>query len=316
MPLRHLITDADTLVALSMLYFGTEDRVNDIIDYNNLSYPFISTENADKYAVYAHGYVYVKRDNTKSDVIVKKNWTFSTKPSIISTASKTYIVTEDVRLPAGIADGYIPVRSIVPGLEGNTLEGTVSLLGKEFTKNFVNFSTVVNETPIIGGKAGKVLTTGEYLYIPSEDIDMSLSSTDAGYEQARYYYGEDFRLEDDDIVNSTTGDIATVGFSDNVYQAVVQRLKAERGDNPSDFNWGTDIPSLVGDGEIPIDVLPNRIEIDIYETLSYEDRIHSPEVVSIIIEPQWNTVYIDVDMKIVSLEEILQIRGLKIGGEA
>jgi len=316
MPVRHRLTDADTLSSLSVLYFGTEDRVNDIIDYNNIVYPYISTENADKYMVYAHGYVYVKRDNAKSDVTIKKHWTLTTKPSIISTVSKTYVVITDTLIPAGVTEAYLPIRSIIPGLQGNTLEGSVSVLGKDFTRNFVTFSTVTNPAPIAGGREGKILTTGDYIFIPSEEADLTLASTDAGYEQARYFYGEDFLLTDDDLTISSTGDIATVGFADNVYQAVIQRLKAERGDNPSDYTWGTNIPSMIGDGEIPIEVLPKRIEVELYDTLSYEDRIHSPDVVSVNIDPQGNTVYVDIDMSIVTLEEILQIRGLKIGGDS
>lgn len=314
MPIRHRLTDADTLVSLSLLYFGIEDRVMDIVDYNKLVHPYISTENKDKYMVYAHGYIYVERDVATQTLTIRKNWTFKTRPSIINAVSKTYKVVEDTVIPAGVSSAYIPVRSAIPGLQGNALEGTVSVLGEEFIKNFVSFKKVRNDEPIRGGTEGKVLTTGDYIYIPSEDADLTLDSTDAGYNQARYYYGEDFLLTDDDLTVSTTGDIATIGFGDNVIQAVIQRLKAERGDNPSDFNFGTDIPTLIGNAQIPKDILPKRIIIEILQTLEFEDRIHSPEVVDIRIVPQEQSVYIDLDMKIISLEEVLQIRGLRIGG--
>lgn len=316
MAIRHMLTDADTLVSLAVLYFGDELRTNDIIDYNRLVYPYISTEDSDKYLVYAHGYVYVSRVNTTSEVVIKKNWTMKTKPSIINAVSKTYIVVEDTVIPAGTAGGYIPVRSVVPGLQGNTLNGTVTMLGVEFTRNFVSFDVVRNDEPIHGGTEGQVLTTGDYIYVPSEDTDSQVDSSEAGYNQARYYYGEDFKLVDDDLSTSSTGDLDTVGFADNVRQSVVQRLQAERGDNPSDYNFGTDIPSFIGNGKIPIEALPKRISIEIYQTLSFEDRVYAPNVVNIDVNQAEGTVRIDVDMRIVSLEQVLQIRGLVIGGTA
>jgi phage baseplate assembly protein W len=285
----------------------------DIIEYNSLVSPYISTEDEDRFLTYAQGYMYVKRENAQSDVTVKKGWKLHTKPSILNAVVKTYVTTQDVTIPAGTSEAYLHVRSMVPGLQGNTLNNAVQVLGDDFARHFVHFSVVTNPSPIRGGIEGKVLTTGDYLFIPSEENDILLT-TDGGYNRAKYFYGEDIKLEQDDFVISLNGDLATVSFVDNVKQAVAQRLKAEKGDNPSDYNWGTNIPTIIGNGSIPAEALPKRLEIEILEALSYEDRIHEPTIKNIHIQPSEGSVRIDVAMKVVSLEEVIELIGLQIGG--
>lgn len=312
MPVRHRLTDADTLEALSLQYLGEETRVDDIINYNNLVYPYISTSTEDRYMTYAKGTVYVKRETAQSDIHVRKNWKLKTKPNIISSVSKTYVVIEDVTIPAGTLDSYIPVRAIVAGIQGNTVAESIQVLGDDFARNNVYFFEVKNLNSITGGTEGKVLTTGSYIFLPTEDADLRLDSTDAGMNQARYLYGEDLQLTDDDLTITVEGDLATVNFVAVVKQSVEQRLKAEKGDNPSDLSYGTDIPLIIGNGKIPKDTLPKRIEIEILQTLAYEDRIHSPVVLSVVVQEP--SVFIDVEMKVVTLEEVLELKGLEIGG--
>lgn len=201
-------------------------------------------------------------------------------------------------------------------MQGNTLDNTIQILGEDFASHSISFSKVYNPTPIRGGIEGRILTTGDYIFIPSEAQDLDNEVNDSGYNQAKYFYGEDLKLEADDFVISTLGDLLTVGFVDNIKQAVEQRLKAEKGDNPSDYNWGTNIPSLLANADIPYEVLPKRLELEIIETLAFEDRVYDIEVQQVDIRPSERLVEVSISMKIVSLDEIVELTGIQIGGNA
>lgn len=315
MPIRHQLSDVDTLDSLSYRYLGDENRRSEIISYNNLISPYISTDREDKYITYARGYLLAIRENTASALTVRKHWTVKSKPSIMSTAVKTYYVLEDVIFEEGQKEAYIPIRSYVSGIQGNTPDNTVVELGQEFFEADVALD-ITNPLPINGGLEGHVLCTGDYIYIPTEDEITDLDVTERIFtlDKAYYFYGSDIKLSSEDGFTFENGDLATVSYVKNVEQAVRERLRAEIGDNPHDYEWGTDLYQLIGDGTIPLDVLEKRIEIEIYQRLAYEDRVTNPNITNIVIDKANCSARIDIDMYVTQLSELLSVENIQIGG--
>ena len=304
--IKHQLTDVDTLASLAIRYLSDEGRAADIAAYNNLVHPYISTDWEDRYTTFAHGYVLLRRSMAAGAVTIKKNWRLHSKAGIISNVKKTFIVTEDTTLAAGQLEVYVPVRSLIGGVQGNTQAGAVGVLGEEFTRNALMFSTVANTEPITGGREGKVLTSGDFIYIPMDE-GASEGIQDAGYRQATYFYGSDIALEAGDVAYSGSGDIKAVSFYDNVIQAVQERLVSEEEDNPNAREFSTNIREFIGNADVPLEVLPQRLEVEILRALSNEDRLLEAKVETIVPVPSEGAVYIDLSVRILSTDEQIQL---------
>jgi len=194
MTIRHQVRDTDTVEYLADHYLGTADRWREIVEYNNLVFPYLSSNPDDRYKVHADGFVKVTRSSSvaSQSITLQKYWTVYTRKNIMSAAIKTYYLTNDVTLAAGQTEAYVFIRSVTPGVQGNTAAGTVTELGTDFGLNGISVS-IVNESPITGGTEGFVKTTGEYVFIPSADDTYLLNTYDAKfkYDKVRYFYGDD-----------------------------------------------------------------------------------------------------------------------------
>jgi hypothetical protein len=316
MPVRHQIKDTDTLEYLSNYYLGAPERWQEIADYNNLIYPYLSKDPEDKYKVYASGFVRVTRETARQPLTIKKNWTVQTKRSVLSATVKTFRIVNDVVIPAGDFEAYIQIRALLPGIQGNASEGTVTELGPDFASNDVSV-TIRNDVAIKGGNEGFVRVSGEYVYIPDDTESFLLSDYDTrfSYDHLRYFYGEDLKMEDDDLVLSVSnGDLATVGYTKNVEQAINRRFTSEPGDLLSDFSFGSNISGIIGDNGLPFEAKKRLIQLEILQVLSLEDRISEPVIESIVVVPQELSCYVTLSMKVVKMGTMLQMQNLVLGG--
>lgn len=315
MSIRHQIKNSDTVEYLADVYMGTPTRWREIVNYNNLVYPYISSDPVDRFKVYASGFVKVTRDIAAQPLTIQRHWTVSTRKNVMSSATKTYQVVEDVTLKVGEYEAFIFVRSVVPGLQGNTTEDSITVLGEDFARNQV-FVNITNENPIVGGKEGFVRVAGEYIHIPSEEDTMMLQDYGAefSYNEIRYFYGDDLKVVDDDLVADTSGDLGTVNFVDNVKQAINRRFTTERGDILTDFTFGQNISDIIGDGKLPMEAKERLVRLDIMECLKYEDRISDPEITRIEVVPHERSCYVDIKMNIVNLGTEVILNNVRIGG--
>lgn len=318
MPIRHQITDTDTVEYLALQYLGDVTKWRDIVDYNNLVYPYLSPNNDDKMKVFANGYVHVKRDVATQPISIRAGWTFKTGRNIMSTALKTFQVINDHTMAAGETDAYLYVRAIVPGVQGNVSSNTITELGQEFIDNGIAYLTVTNENPIVNGVEGFIRTTGEYIFIPTDEDITTLQQHGTGftYSEMEYFYGSDLRTDalNDLIFDDTSGDVQTINYTDNVAQAVNRRFTTEKGDMLSDFTFGNGIADIIADTKLPLDAKQRLIELDILEALNYEDRVQDPVVNSITIDQLNRCCYVDVTMTVVKLGGTITISNLQIGG--
>jgi hypothetical protein len=317
MAIRHQLTDTDTVEYLAMKYLGEPSKWRDIVDYNSLVYPYISDNPDDKLITYASGYVKVSRDVATQPITIKSGWTFYTQRNIMSSATKTYRVVNDVTLNAGDTYAYVLIRSIVAGVQGNTAQGLITKLGSEFTTNGLANLYVINEQPIVNGLEGFIRTTGEYVFIPSDEDSVILQQHGTGfsYSELQYFYGADLKMELDDLViDETAGDLELITYTDNVVQAVNRRLSSEKGDILSDFNFGNGISEIIGDTKLTMDSKKRLIKLSILDALNYEDRISDPVINSIIVDNANRACYIDLTVTVVKLGDTINFNTMKLGG--
>lgn len=281
MAVEHILTESDTLHSLAEQYLGDPNRWGEIVTYNGISAPYIVSTAEEKNNVFGNGFVRVQRTSSRARTI-PKGWTMTTQPSIIGGSVKTFRVTEDTLLPAGQVFGYIHVTCTVPGSYGNIPNNTVMELGKEFEQAGIRFATVTNEVAFTGGRDTHVLTIGDSLFIPTEDTQylapksLREMSELIGDEDLALYPEVGYQRATD---TDSYGDIATVKGLENIIQAVNDRLMTEVGDLPLHPTYGTNLPSLIGTAMKPY--TKKMVELEIYEALSYEDRIENVRITSL-----------------------------------
>lgn len=279
MPIEHIIRDYDTIYSLSQQYLGDPDRWYELVEYNKLDAPYIVRDRSEKSDNFGSGYVTVQRTNFTSPAVIKAGWTVKTKPYLVGGQVKTFVVTEDVYVPAGYPVFYIHVRCTVPGQYGNVSPGMVEIAGEEFIQNGIQIAGLINEEQFTGGSDSKVLATGDSIFIPGESEAVTPQDVAQMLEMLG---GEDLDLTTGFLEADGFGDMKTVKGVDNIIQAINDRLMTEVGELPLHPEYGMNIGDIIG--------LPNLeqsqklIEMEIYESLSYEDRVKNVEVLNVTVE--------------------------------
>jgi phage baseplate assembly protein W len=291
---EHILTDADSVQTLAALYYNDASRWKEIVDYNQLEYPYIiSTSTAELYA--ASGYVTLTRELALSDLTVFKGSSFGSKINAEG-IQKLYEVVEDTMIPTGQTSGYILVRSNVIGTYGNTIANSIRQVVDLKTNlgGFVGVVSVNNDNAFTNGSDARVKMTGQSLFIPL-DAATSANVADNSDTFINLFGGTDLKLGDDlDIVDDGFGDIGTSVGMDNIMQAVKHRLMTEAGTIVQHPDYGTRLASLIGQAQLPY--VNKLIEFNIYEALSFEDRVSSALVNSIeIVE---TSIYLDLTVEI------------------
>lgn len=316
MPIRHQVKDTDTVEYLAQTYFGDPTRWRDIVDYNNLVYPYLSPDNEDKLKVYANGYIHVTRSETSQAIAIQSGWTLLTRRNIMSSVVKTFVIENDVTMDIGTSEAYLLVRSIVPGIQGNVPQDSITELGDDFAQNSI-IVTVNNDNAIINGVEGVIRTTGDYIFIPSDEDIAPLQDHGAmfTYDEMDFFYGNDLAMSFDDLtIDENAGDLQTVGYIDNITQAINRRFTTERGDMLSDFTFGNRITEIIGDTALPLQARQSLIQVEIMEALNFEDRISDPVINSITMDTTSLSCYIDLTMTVVKLGTTITFDSMRLGG--
>lgn len=285
MAIEHILTAADTLYSLAEEHLNDPNRWREIADYNGLNAPYLVGSRAEAESRYGRGYLTVTRASFETELILPKGWTFQTKPYIIGGMVKTFVVTEQTVVPEGVATFHVHVRSTVGGTYGNVAAGSITEPGPEFREADIALVSVVNERTFEGGTDSRVLTVGDSIYIPTDDLGNTVPKDIR--EQLEYIGGEDFLLlpnigYERYIPSDGYGDYASVSGLDNIAQAVNDRLMTEKGDLPLHPEYGTNLALLVGTAHMPY--TDKLAEIEIYDALAYEDRIRDVQIVNLDIE--------------------------------
>lgn len=279
MPIEHILTQSDTLQSLAEVHMGDPLRWVELAEYNNLSEPYIVGTSEEKNNNFGRGYVTVHRSNYTTALSIPVGWTFRTRPAIIGGLVKTFTVTEATSIPPGHQVGYVHVRCTVPGTFGNVPPNTILEAGREFTEANVEFNTVTNDYAFTGGRDTQVLTIGDSIYIPTEDT--RYIEAHSLEKISELIGGEDLALAPGTGYARTFevdgyGDVRSVSGLENIKQAINDRLMTEKGELPLHPEYGTNLPQIIGSARLPY--TQKMVELEIYDALSYEDRIENVQV--------------------------------------
>lgn len=306
MAIEHTLTDADTIQGLAAKYGITWAK---IADYNGLEFPYTLTSDQAIETLYASGYLKVTRGLFSSALIVLKNSTFTTEVDAQGIV-KTYGVVEDTVIPAGAAVGYLYVRCINYGTFGNAIASAIVVAGKVNTNLGVygGFTEIRNEFPIDNGTDAKVLVTGQTIYIPAEtalgasEANMSIGTSDVLIAIG----GEDISLSaDGDMEDDGYGDIGTKVGVDNIAQSVNHRLMTRRGSLPKHTSYGSNLHTLIGKAYLPY--INKLVELDIVDTLNYDDRLGDITLNDISVTG--TSVYVDLTVTVVGTSTTINVKG-------
>lgn len=297
MIVQHVIQDTDTLQSIAQTYLNNPTRYFEIIDYNKLDYPYIVTDKNELEGFFASGYLRVNRASSINAVTLRAGSLFATNPTISESVVKTFIVVEDTVLPAGNPSPYVFVRSTVSGSAGNILSGAITQVVNVVTVGQLSIESITNETAFVSGRDVNVKVMGDVLFIPSETATTVLPNT----VRTLLDYIEDLGQIDFILGSSTDwvfevnngGDINAVSGLDNMIQAISSRLMTERGEYPLHPEYGTNIPTLIGQPNLPY--VRKLIELEILDALAYEDRIEEVNVSSVTVDG--TSVYAEVTFK-------------------
>jgi phage baseplate assembly protein W len=278
--IEHVLNDADTIQGLSVLY---NVPWQDIADYNNLEYPYTLTSREAYYTLYASGYLLVRRQATASPLTLYAGSLFMTDVDSQG-VQKIYELVEDTTLAAGAAEGYFYVRCRQPGTFGNTISGSI-VLGDVRTSTNVSLY-VTNPEPFTNGKDARVRLTGQTVYINTDQV-ITTTLEPLG--------GTDLMVSPDgDLMEDEAGDWATVTGLDNIKQAVSHRLVTRRGSLTQHPTYGSRLHELIGLAQAPY--IRKLVELDIHETLLYEDRIDGITVDNIVIQQTAYYIYLTINV--------------------
>ncbi|GGJ11504.1 contractile injection system sheath initiator [Paenibacillus hunanensis] len=271
--IEHTLNDADTIQGLSVLY---NVPWQDIADYNNLEYPYTMTSRQAYYELYAGGYVRISRVQTNSELVIAAGGQFQTETDAQG-IQKTYELIETATLTTGVAEGYFYVRSLVPGSYGNTIAGSIIVVGSIQTDSmYSNPITVTNPQPFTSGKDARVRLTGQVIYI---DI-ANQTSKQPSSSYIEELGGIDLvTMPDNDITYDGAGDWDVVTGSENIQQAANHRLTTRRGSITQHPTYGSRLHELIGIAQAPY--VQKLIELDVIETLMNDERIDTVTVNSI-----------------------------------
>ncbi|MGF6354080.1 phage baseplate assembly protein W [Paenibacillus sp. 4624] len=292
--IEHVLNDADTIQGLSVLYNVPWQQ---IADYNDLEYPYTMTSREAYYTLYADGYLLIRRQSAAQPLTLYAGSLFMT--DIDSQGiQKIYELVEDVTLAAGVAEGYLYVRSQLPGSFGNTIAGSIVLSGVVRSSAEPGSLSITNLKPFTNGKDAKVRLTGQIVYI---NIGTELATA----PNLEAFGGTDLKMTSDgDLSDDGTGDWGALTGIDNIKQAVSHRLVTRRGSLTQHPAYGSRLHELIGLAEAPY--IRQLVELDIHETLGDEDRIDGVTVDSVIV--QRTLMYISLTIGVAGRQENIGVQ--------
>lgn len=293
MIIEHRLIDSDTLESLAYQYLGDASRAKELAEFNNLDYPYIVKSKAEVEKYYATGYLKITRKFTDLLERIRTGWTFQTSVSPVSFVHKEYIVTQDVVFAPGVDTVHVPVRSLIIGSFGNVGAGEItSATEATLQATSIHFDTITNPISFTNGKDVRIKFTGDLIYIPAEDTQTEV--TQDIEKMLEYTGGEDIVLDFTEDIADNRGDIASVKGLENIKQAIKNRLSTEKGTLIYHPEYGVDIVASVGMPSVYN--LEKRIELEILQALSYEDRITDVSIIDVRLDK--TAMYINIAYKV------------------
>lgn len=276
---EHRVRSVDTIQSIAAYYLTSAERWREIADFNNLDYPYITTEPDFQKQVKASGDVIVRRAYYTSDLTVPVGTEFIV-PSTAGGPVRVYKSTVERVISAGIPAWTIPVECTVPGLWGNIPMEQIQEIRTDDPTLANAFFYVGNEQPFTNGAIYNVKTLGDSILIPVDDSWDGVTT----YEDIESFYdvvfGTDLELSDDgDLVFDGYGDLGSVSGPYNLAQAARDRLVTPKLSLLYHPEYGSILNQIAYAGVTPY--TRKWAALATRETLLADDRIADVNVVAL-----------------------------------
>ena len=281
---EYIVKDNDSIQKIATQFFNDPKRWVDIVSYNRLDYPFITSD---------QNFV---RDVRATGIVLLKGTGISVPKGTVLWSSdlpdKRYETLTAANLTIQNAEAMVSIRSLLSGELGNIVTGSID-------SSSITGLTIQQDNHLINGRFIRVRKTGESLFIPTEQVtSMDLESF------LDTVGGEDLLLEDGDFSTDVYRDLTSVSGLDNISQRIRHRLETERGELPLHPAYGSNIYQFIGREEPYIDDL---IRLEVQQVVLEDPAVEAVENVTI--RKVGTSVYYDCVARLSGYHELATISG-------
>jgi len=257
------------LPRVALKNYGDASRWKEIAIYNGLEYPFIIEDKDDfDKEEYAIGTVRFYRQSGVGGAITIPLGHAIWVPAYQGTNRINFVTTEAKIL--NLMESYVdvPIRASLTGDIGSVASGIIT----GFTA-ITGVNKVSNISPTAGGKIWKIVFVGDVIQIP-ETAQVATSAIIPATPDYEQLFGIDIWIDEDGELESSIEsdkDFARVFGSDNLVQALKNRIKTSKSYYPYHPEYGTNLPLYIGQKNIS--TWQNIIKVDIKGGVLLDPRI-------------------------------------------
>lgn len=289
---EHIVRGVDTIQSIATRYLYSADRWRDIVDFNNLDYPYLTDDPNFQTGIYASGLLTAVRNYTASALTIPAGTAFIV-PVVEGVPSRIYKSLSIVTIPAGTVSTSIPVQCTIAGIWGNVPSDTITQIQTSDPVLQGAFKSITNPAAFSNGAILNVKILGDSILVPVDDSwngDDTYENLDDFYNRS---FGEDLELGDDgDMVFDGYGSIGSVRGASNLAQAIRDRLTTPKLSLVYHPEYGSVLGQIVANGSTPYTI--KWLSLAIIETLLADDRVASVTVISVTLSDSVMNIVVDV----------------------
>jgi len=261
----YTIRDNDTIQGIAVKFFNDPTKWKDIVTFNNLDYPFITSDQNFVKETKASGIVrfYVK-NTLLYDVVIPKNTIVA-----VNNTEKRYVTKRTVILTAGSFQIEVEAECEFFGYWGNVGQKFIDTIVSDIDENLL----VTNDENFTNGSIINVKKTGETILVPITSESVSMINYD--YDLLGILGKEDLLLVNRDIIEDKYGDIASVKGIGAILQRLKHRLETEKGDLPLHRDFGSNFFNLISRNEPFVEGL---IKIEVEDCAMRDPAVEKIEI--------------------------------------
>lgn len=241
-----------TVESLALQYTGNADNWREIVQLNNLIYPYITNN-----AVEALGVPFITTTLSQS-VSSGTSITIGNTQGI----EQNYIVL----LTSGATQQQLTVQSV--GIGGQIT--TEQAVANSFTTTFTTVKVYRSNAD-----QGNILTTGDTILIPVSQ-NVKTNSVITNNTTDPLIYGIDIQIDSQGNLHASNGDLATVSGLNNISQAIYNRLKTPINSVVMHPEYGSVLSLFIGLGNSTKNAF--IAQANVTQTLISDPRIASADV--------------------------------------
>lgn len=232
---NYRVKENDTLQSIAEEFYGDAEQWNQLVSYNNLDYPYISSDTTVQRDLYASGSVTFTASAPVSNPITIPQGTILSIPAGRTNFVRTYVTQVEATIPAESTSVTVAIVSTYPGDIGNVPGG------KTWDTSLA--LTATNPSAITGGAVLNILFPGDTLLIPLNSEPTSPVTT------AEEYGGYDLLLTDvGDLAVDATGDLAYTVGRDTIGEDIKWMIRTEKGELLQHPQFGTVLLDIATSG--------------------------------------------------------------------